>query len=192
MKTIVQLSLALLTALTINGCGGGGGGSSDKSTPSNNNDISISDSNTTNTTQPETNTTNPETNTCIDGGKIKHGHQLPPCPDPIKNDETLLGIDSNNNGVRDDVEIWIYNTYDTYKICKDENYTIIVDGTRTSTGKPIISNGTRVICDGETQPFHQIVREVAMQHARAFQIVIQEPEKARETVNIMHAALDCG
>ena len=27
------------------------------------------------------------------------------------NDSTLLGIDSNNNGVRDDVEIWIYETY---------------------------------------------------------------------------------
>lgn len=40
-----------------------------------------------------------------------NGHTLPPEPDPIINNSTLLGIDSNNNGVRDDVERWIYKTY---------------------------------------------------------------------------------
>jgi len=40
-----------------------------------------------------------------------NGHILPPEPDPIINNSTLLGIDSNNNGVRDDVERWIYKTY---------------------------------------------------------------------------------
>jgi len=40
-----------------------------------------------------------------------NGHALPPEPDPKINNSTLLGIDSNNNGVRDDVEIWIYETY---------------------------------------------------------------------------------
>ena len=40
-----------------------------------------------------------------------HGHILPPKPDPKINNSTLLGIDSNNNGVRDDVERWIYKTY---------------------------------------------------------------------------------
>jgi len=40
-----------------------------------------------------------------------NGHRLPPEPDPVKNNATLLGIDSNNNGVRDDVERWIYETY---------------------------------------------------------------------------------
>ena len=33
-----------------------------------------------------------------------NGHTLPPEPDPKINNSTLLGIDSNNNGVRDDVE----------------------------------------------------------------------------------------
>ena len=42
---------------------------------------------------------------------IINGHTLPPEPDPKINNATLLGIDSNNNGVRDDVEIWIYQTY---------------------------------------------------------------------------------
>jgi len=41
-----------------------------------------------------------------------NGHILPPEPDPKINNSTLLGIDSNNNGVRDDVERWIYKTYD--------------------------------------------------------------------------------
>ena len=40
-----------------------------------------------------------------------NGHRLPPEPDPIVNNSTLLGIDVNNNGVRDDVERWIYKNY---------------------------------------------------------------------------------
>lgn len=39
---------------------------------------------------------------------IINGYTLPPEPDPKINNSTLLGIDSNNNGVRDDVERWIY------------------------------------------------------------------------------------
>jgi len=37
------------------------------------------------------------------------GHRLPPEPDPKINNATLLGVDSNGNGVRDDVERWIYS-----------------------------------------------------------------------------------
>lgn len=40
-----------------------------------------------------------------------NGHRLPPEPDETLNNSTLLGIDTNNNGVRDDVERWIYNEY---------------------------------------------------------------------------------
>jgi len=40
-----------------------------------------------------------------------NGHTLPPEPDPKVNNATLLGVDVNNNGVRDDVERWIYETY---------------------------------------------------------------------------------
>ena len=43
---------------------------------------------------------------------IVDGHTLPPEPDKALNDTMLLGIDVNNNGVRDDVERWIYKTYD--------------------------------------------------------------------------------
>ncbi len=42
---------------------------------------------------------------------VIHGYTLPPEPDPAINNATLLGIDSNNNGVRDDVEIWILKKY---------------------------------------------------------------------------------
>ena len=40
-----------------------------------------------------------------------NGHRLPPQPDKALNDSTLLGIDVNDNGVRDDVERWIYEEY---------------------------------------------------------------------------------
>lgn len=36
--------------------------------------------------------------------------QVPPDPGP-DNDKTIAGIDSNNNGIRDDVERWIVQTY---------------------------------------------------------------------------------
>ena len=39
------------------------------------------------------------------------GHRLPPEPDPKVNNATLLGVDVNHNGVRDDVERWIYEKY---------------------------------------------------------------------------------
>ncbi|MDD2566984.1 MAG: hypothetical protein PHS10_03270 [Thiovulaceae bacterium] len=40
-----------------------------------------------------------------------NGHRLPPEPDSTINNSTLLGIDTNDNGVRDDVERWIYEEY---------------------------------------------------------------------------------
>ncbi len=81
---------------------------------------------------------------------VINGHTLPPEPDPAVNNATLLGVDSNDNGVRDDVERWIYTTYD----------------------KPI-------------------EQAVLMQSARAYQVVIQEPEKALDNLPIMQAATAC-
>jgi len=43
--------------------------------------------------------------------EVINGHQLPPEPDSKINNSTLLGIDFNNNGVRDDVERKVYFTY---------------------------------------------------------------------------------
>ena len=54
---------------------------------------------------------NVDGNTSIVVYKEINGHRLPPEPDPAINNSTLLGIDSNHNDVRDDVERWIYETY---------------------------------------------------------------------------------
>ncbi len=40
-----------------------------------------------------------------------NGYKLPPEPDETLNNSTLLGIDVNDNGVRDDVEIYIIKRY---------------------------------------------------------------------------------
>jgi hypothetical protein len=39
------------------------------------------------------------------------GYTLPAMPDETLNSATLVGIDANTNGVRDDVEIFIYTNY---------------------------------------------------------------------------------
>ncbi|MHC3995027.1 hypothetical protein ACXWTF_09360 [Thiomicrolovo sp. ZZH C-3] len=84
--------------------------------------------------------------------KIIHGHRLPPEPDPKINNSTLLGVDSNDNGVRDDVERWTILKY------KEK---------------------------------HPIVTLIGLQGARAAQIIIQEPEKGRETRHIFKKAQYC-
>ena len=65
----------------------------------------------TNVTAGETNSTNSSSTTTSKPLEIINGHMLPPEPDETLNNSTLLGIDTNNNGVRDDVERWIYETY---------------------------------------------------------------------------------
>ena len=49
--------------------------------------------------------------------EVINGFKLPPEPDEDKNNETLLGIDFNRNGIRDDVERWIITHY-----AKDPKY----------------------------------------------------------------------
>ncbi|MFV0482116.1 MAG: hypothetical protein ACK5LP_09040 [Campylobacteraceae bacterium] len=46
-----------------------------------------------------------------EGNVVVNTYTLPPCPDKKLNDSTLLGIDTNNNGVRDDVERWLITRY---------------------------------------------------------------------------------
>ncbi len=81
-----------------------------------------------------------------------NGYKLPPEPDETLNNSTLLGIDSNNNGVRDDVERWIYETY------KDK---------------------------------HPIHVDIAMQAGRAYKLVLETPERAREIRLQVKGALFC-
>ena len=53
-----------------------------------------------------------DTNT-TEGPLVINGYILPPMPDKALNDSTLLGIDSNDNGIRDDVEIYIIKRFET-------------------------------------------------------------------------------
>jgi len=116
---------------------------------------------------------------------VVDGHVLPPEPDPVLNNATLLGIDVNNNGVRDDVERWIYETYDEYVPCHQEP-----DGEETLPSGQVVQSAKEV-CEETPVPYHPVVRAVAMQGARAAQIIIQEPEKARETREIFAKAYLC-
>jgi len=84
---------------------------------------------------------------------IVDGYVLPPEPDPTVNNATLLGVDVNDNGVRDDVERWIYEEY------KDK---------------------------------HPIHIDIAMQAGRAYKLVLETPEKAKEIRLKVNGALFCG
>ncbi|MDR1284894.1 MAG: hypothetical protein LBJ88_01690 [Campylobacteraceae bacterium] len=121
---------------------------------------------------------------CTGGGEVMYGYQLPPCPDLKENDKTLLGIDTNDNGVRDDVEVWIYHHYDKYIPCVEVEVNVTAPD-----GK--IVRGFKDVCEDTVKPYHQIVREITMQYAKAYQIVIQKPEKAKKTIKYMDNALLC-
>ncbi len=112
------------------------------------------------------------------------GHRLPPEPDPKVNNATLLGMDVNHNGVRDDVERWIYETYDEYIPCEYVPVKETMDNGE-------VVEGYKEVCEDHPVPYHPVVRAVAMQGARAAQIIIQEPERARETTKLMDDALFC-
>jgi len=81
---------------------------------------------------------------------VVNGHVLPPEPDPAVNNATLLGVDVNDNGVRDDVERWIYETYD-----------------------------------------HPIERGIFMQSSRAYNKVIVDPDRAKETKKYADNVVSC-
>ncbi len=81
-----------------------------------------------------------------------NGHTLPPAPDKALNDSTLLGIDVNNNNVRDDVERWIYDKY------KDK---------------------------------HPIHIDIGMQAGRAYKLVLETPERAKEIHKTVSSSLSC-
>jgi hypothetical protein len=114
MKKLVTLLLTLAIALTLNGCG-------DKKP---NSDDSASADNTVK---------NPYAYGYeCEGDVVVNGYTLPPCPDPVKNDETLLGIDTNNNNVRDDVERWLIVKY------KNEHKIVTEIGFQTAKAAQII------------------------------------------------------
>jgi hypothetical protein len=88
MKKIVIFSITLVLALAFNGCDKKGDSGSKHNVGN-----------------------NIPTGYTVEGGEEVNGFILPPYPDPKINDSTLLGIDVNNNGVRDDVERWLIFRY---------------------------------------------------------------------------------
>jgi len=100
MKTTsTKIYLATLILFTLlNGCGS-------QSTTKKQEETSVVDLNATqempNTTSGTQTSTGNITNTIP---TVINGYTLPPEPDPTLNNSTLLGVDSNDNGVRDDVE----------------------------------------------------------------------------------------
>jgi hypothetical protein len=110
--------------------------------------------------------------------------KLPPKPDAKINDSTLLGIDSNNNNVRDDVERWIYETYDKYIPCSERDISVT-----SSSGE--FYTTTIKECNGEPVAYHQIVREIAMQYARAYQTILKNNENYEKNIELEDAAYYC-
>ena len=72
-------------------------------------------------TQSDGNATSQESDFKADQEVIViNGYTLPPEPDPKINNATLLGVDANNNGVRDDVERYLLEKYkDHHKIVSE-------------------------------------------------------------------------
>jgi hypothetical protein len=57
--------------------------------------------------------------------EVINGHMLPPVPDETLNNSTILGVDVNENGVRDDVERKIY-----YQYPKKLHSALLMDGAK--------------------------------------------------------------
>ncbi|MDR2790840.1 MAG: hypothetical protein LBB59_07710 [Campylobacteraceae bacterium] len=111
-------------------------------------------------------------------------NKLPPEPNARENDATLLGIDSNKNNVRDDVERWIYQTYDTYTPCSERDISI-----SSSSGE--FYTTTIKECNGEAINYHPIIHEIAMQYARAYQEILKNPDNIEKNIEIEDAAYYC-
>jgi len=115
--------------------------------------------------------------------EVIDGYTLPPEPDPKINNATLLGVDVNHNGVRDDVERWIYKKYKEYIPCHQEldyNNTAIIDG-------EVVPSAVKV-CAKHPIPYHPVVRAAVMEIARQAQIIIVDPKNARVTdINFTNA-----
>ncbi|MDR1614646.1 MAG: hypothetical protein LBS26_03650 [Campylobacteraceae bacterium] len=111
-------------------------------------------------------------------------YKLPPEPNVRLNDSTLLGIDTNNNNVRDDVERWIYQTYDKYIPCNERDINIA-----SSSGE--FYTTTIKECNGEYVNYHPIIHEIAMQYARAYQTILKNPNDIEKNIELEDAAYYC-
>ncbi|MDR2100042.1 MAG: hypothetical protein LBP40_04350 [Campylobacteraceae bacterium] len=111
-------------------------------------------------------------------------NKLPPEPNAHDNDATLLGIDTNKNSVRDDVERWIYQTYDEYTPCNEKDISV-----SSSSGE--FYTTTIKECNGESVKYHPIMHEIAMQYARAYQKILKNPDDVENNIELEDAAYYC-
>jgi len=96
-KQMAILMVLFISLIAVNGCGGG------------NPRVKVIDpAVTTIVTAPPT---LPARITLESVPMIMDPAQVPPEPDSALNNATLAGVDSNNNGLRDDVEIWIASSF---------------------------------------------------------------------------------
>lgn len=88
------------------------------------------------------------------------GTNLPPVPDQAENDATVAGIDKNNNGIRDDVELAIFKKYpnDAKVRAAELQYAMALqtDITQVFNTETWLyaehQNGRGILCLGETYP----------------------------------------
>ncbi|MDR1007179.1 MAG: hypothetical protein LBL65_01280, partial [Campylobacteraceae bacterium] len=78
------------------------------------------------------NKTNSSSTDLYHGGETVDGYTLPPMPNPTENNKDIFGIDTNDNGIRDDIEIYIYNRFQGYTNSKVERE-IAMQWARTAT-----------------------------------------------------------
>jgi len=114
--------------------------------------------------------------------------KLPPTPDPIENNKTLAGIDANNNGIRDDVEIAIYNNHKDsakvtaamYQYAKTEQM-FLTEVFNTETWKAAAEEDSRAYsCLSETHPRDnlKVFTEVIGDRAKEVEdLVFNTPER---------------
>ncbi len=110
-RTSASLFLYIFSAFILTSCGGGGGENTTTTSTS-----GSTNTPSTSTPRPPTPTTPPTTTPTT---QVINGFTVPLPPNLTINNATLVGIDSNNNGVRDDVEISIAKTSETKKTFDD-------------------------------------------------------------------------
>jgi len=119
--------------------------------------------------------------------EIIHGHTLPPEPDPTLNNATLGGVDSNGNGVRDDVERAIYKKYDkklhTVFMMQDAKFYQRTLVEPTSDAKVIQKDATKAIdCEVYLSRFDEQMRAMSWIKEEKYlkNLIINTPDRVQK------------
>ncbi|MBW6519984.1 MAG: hypothetical protein K0A99_03095 [Desulfoarculaceae bacterium] len=94
-----------------------------------------------------------------DGDEVINGVKVPPVPDATANQETVAGVDANNNGVRDDVERMIATEFgsDQNFYPKAMNYAIAEQAAiLTPTPENISASLDQIRCESDDQVLNDL------------------------------------